>query len=98
MEGLPPGNYTLRAVARDPRRPSAEKTVIRNIFRIYPKGNSQACVVHAVNNGLTVEGNRMTVHFTSTGNPGPTDYRCYLDRSSKFVECKICLSMLELLI
>lgn len=87
MDNIPPGDYTLRAVARDPRRPSAEKTVLRNKIRIYnsPVGS---CVVHAVNNGLVVDRNTMTIHFTSTGNPRPIGYLCNLDRSKRFVECK----------
>ena len=87
MDDIPPGDYTLRAVARDPRRPSVEKTILRNKIRIY--GTTEGtCVVHAVNTGLTVEQNTMTIHFTSTGNPTPTGYRCFLDRSKRYVECK----------
>lgn len=88
MDGIPPGDYSLRAVARDPRRPSAEKAILRNRIRIYNNNDSAgACVVHAVNNGFRVEGNTMTIDFTSTGNPGPTAFLCSLDRSRRFVEC-----------
>lgn len=87
MDGIPPGDYTLRAVARDPRRPSAEKAILRNRIRIYNKNDDRACMVHAVNNGLRVEGNTMTLDFTSTGNPGPTGFLCSLDRSKRFVKC-----------
>lgn len=89
MGGILPGDYTLRAVARDPRRPSAEKAVLRNRIRIYNISDDFTCMVHAVNDGLTVEENTMTVVFTSTGNPGPTGYRCSLDRSKRFVGCKL---------
>lgn len=84
MNGIPPGDYTLRIVARDPRRPSDKKAVLRNRLRMRDNG---ACIVHVMNNGLTVEGNTMTIDFLSSGKPGPTGYLCSLDRQA-YVECK----------
>ncbi len=81
MSEIPPGDYTLRIIAR---RPSKEKAILRNKLRIRDNG---ACVIHSISNGLRVTENRMTIGFLSTGEPGPTGYLCSLDRK-KFVECK----------
>lgn len=83
IDGISPGDYTLRVVARDPRRPSSEKAVLRSRIRMRSNG---ACVVHLVNDGLRVEGNTVIVDFDSTGNVEPTGYLCSLDRA-RFVEC-----------
>ncbi len=73
---IPPGDYTLRIVAR---RPSKEKAILRNKLRIRDNG---ACIIHSISNGLRVTENRV---FLSTGKPGPIGY--LLDRK-QFVECK----------
>ena len=83
IDGIPPGDYTLRVVARDPRRPSNEKAILRNRLKMRDSG---ACVVYLVNDGLSVDGNTVTVDFRSTGSPGPTGYLCSLDRT-RYVEC-----------
>ena len=49
--------------------------------------SSDVCVVHLVNDGITVEGNTVIVDFLTTGNVEPTGYLCSLDRA-RFVECK----------
>ena len=84
IDGISPGDYTLRIVARDPRRPSSEKAVLRSRIKMR---SSDVCVVHLVNDGITVEGNTVIVDFLTTGNVEPTGYLCSLDRA-RFVECK----------
>ena len=84
MSGIPPGDYTLRIIATDPRRPSDKKAILRNKLRIRDNG---ACMIHTISNGLRVTENRMTIDFLSTGQPGPTGYLCSLDRT-RFIECK----------
>jgi hypothetical protein len=89
VDDVPPGRHALHIVARDPRRPHAqraERVILRSPLIAFG-GSGRTCHVHVVNSGVELEGNRLTVHFMSTGSPGPTGFLCSLDRSA-LVECK----------
>ena len=72
--GLPPGDYTLRVIARD--RARREKKVIRN--RLWMHGDDVYCIINLINRGWRVEGNRFTVEFNSTG--VANGFLCSVDR------------------
>ena len=82
-DGIPPGDYTLRVVARDPSRPRERRAVARN--RIWVHGDDEFCVVVLQNRARTIDGNSVTFEFEGTGLTN--GYRCILDRT-EFVECK----------
>lgn len=88
FEGIPPGDFTLRVVAKDPdiddRDNPHRRALARN--RLWVHGDDVFCVVHVMNDGVTVDGNSMTIDFYSTGNP--TGFLCSFDRAP-FVECKL---------
>ena len=78
--GIPPGDYTLRVVARDPTRPLEYAAILRN--RLWVHGDSTFCATHLINGGTTVDGNTVTVEFRATG--VVQDYMCSLDRGEYF--------------
>ena len=81
-EGVPPGDYVLRIVARDPSNPQ-DKTVLRNAVSV-PE-DDEFCVVGLQNRGLTVVGNSATIEFYNIG--VATRFECVLDRDT-IEECK----------
>ena len=82
-EGVPPGDYVLRIVARDPSNPQ-DKIVLRNTVSI-PK-DDEFCVVGLWNRGLTVSGNSATIEFYNVG--VATHFQCVLDRTNINEDCK----------
>lgn len=86
MPGIPPGDYTLRVVARNP--PRGERKVIRN--RLWMHGDDVYCITSLVNRGWRVDGNTFTVEFASTGIA--TGFDCVLDRlHSRNCELDLCV-------
>ena len=59
---LPQGSYVLRVVADNGR---ADRAIERRRFDI--TGNSSICTIHLINDGVTVDGNRVIVEFAGTG-------------------------------
>lgn len=59
---LPPGSYVVRVVADNGRN---DRAIERRRFDI--TGDSSTCTVHLINDGVTVDGNRVLVEFAGTG-------------------------------
>ena len=82
--GIPPGNYTLRVVARDPVR--GDRKVIRIRLGVHSDDASDPyCTTYLINRGWRVEGRNLTVEFTATGIA--SGFECALDRM-EHIECK----------
>ena len=87
--GIPPGDYTLRVVARDPVR--GDRKVIRNRLWVHSDdANDPYCITYLINRGWRVEGRNFTVEFTATGIA--SGFVCTLDRMER-IDCKILLTL-----
>ena len=60
---VPPGKYVLRIEAKD--LSSGEKNVMTTVIEL--DASEDHCTTHLINRGLRVEGQTLTVEFTSTG-------------------------------
>ena len=78
---IPPGDYTLRVVAKDPS--TGERKVIRRSFRV--SGDNTYCTVVLINRGVTVDGNSATVEFRGSGIV--SQYACSVDRQ-EYMPCE----------
>ena len=82
--GIPPGDYILRVIARDPVR--GDRKVIRNRLGVHSDDASDPyCTTYLINRGWRVEGRNLTVEFTATGIA--SGFECALDRM-EHIECK----------
>lgn len=82
--GIPPGDYTLRVIARDPDRPNEAVAITRN--RLWMHGDDVFCITGLTNRGVVVDGNSVRIDFDTTG--VVQSHRCSLDRAEYF-DCKI---------
>lgn len=72
---LDDGHYSLRLVAR---AGTSERTVVRRILTVNTDGS--ACGAHLINDGVTVNGGRATVEFSSSGLQ-VSEFQCSLDNA-----------------
>jgi len=82
--GVPPGDYNLKVMARDPVR-GDRKVIYNHLWVNSDDINDPYCFTHLINRGWRVEGRNFTVEFTATGIA--TGFVCTLDRTEHTV-CK----------
>ena len=82
--GIPPGDYSLKVIARDPVRRD-RKAITNRLWVNSDDINDPYCFTHLINHGWRVEGRNFTVEFTATGIA--TGFVCTLDRT-EHNDCK----------